>query len=238
MAAFILGTVLAVKGADRLTQLIESSSSSSSSLWERLADVALGEVCTAAHRYTGPNGSHRILYAAAVIEASTAADAACSCSLCRSATAAAAAATATPPAAAAAATPPPLATVAAATPAAVVVKKSVKIGKLFFKGVHLRYPLKVTAGQRRVVEDFTKAGKHSSVVMRLLAVVEELAFPGRVGGAYVNRVMELLEAIFTQCAVSSIKELGGGAPAYGDAVHFSYSGRVWCGEFATCCHSH
>eukprot|EP00953_Heterococcus_sp_UTEX-ZZ885_P041996 21383-Heterococcus_DN1.PRE.2 len=227
MAAFILGTVLAVKGADRLTQLIENSSSSSSSLWERLADVALGEVCTAAHRYTGPNGSHRILYAAAVIEASTAADAACSCSLCRSATAAAAAATATPPA-----------TVAAATPAAVVVKKSVKVGKLFFKGVHLRYPLKVTAGQRRVVEDFTKAGKHSSVVMRLLAVVEELAYPGRVGGAYVNRVMELLEAIFTQCAVSSIKELGGGAPAYGDAVHFSYSGRVWCGRGGTLRQAH
>jgi hypothetical protein len=110
-----------------------------------------------------------------------------------------------------------------------------KVGKSSFGNLYARYhPLEdaanLYAGLRRLAQQLLDSDLTYRVEVKLLAVAPQLAFPGAVGDASANRLMECLEAVFTQCTVDSICELEGGAPAYGDAVHFTHEARVWCGK--------
>ncbi|KAG5186049.1 hypothetical protein JKP88DRAFT_262532 [Tribonema minus] len=93
-------------------------------------------------------------------------------------------------------------------------------------------PHNLHAGMRVSADSLLRCGLRYRVEMVQLAAVPELAHTGAEGEAFGNRLMEALEALFTQCSVSSVQQLRGGGPAYGDAVHFTHAARVFCGTAA------
>jgi hypothetical protein len=244
LALFVLGVVLEITGSCALIKLIDTAAKTSD-IFSILASCCLHFVDTT-QPFRGSDGGTRIVYGARVVRtgellpcavssppaASTAAAAAAAPTA--TTTTASTATTTTATAAAAAPPPPPTAAVAAAA-AAAADEAPTKVGKSSYKDVHGRYSseAKLYAGMR---EKALELGQGNWVV-QLCAVLESTQLvwkKGQPGERYANRLMEAMEALVTMCcSPRGIIELTGGAPAYGDARHFTHEARVWCGECST-----